>query len=105
MTLESEDYEIIEAKDGQAALQLATEHLPTLALLDVAMPGMTGFAVCRALKENPTTAGITVVMLTARAQDSDRQLGEEAGADDYFIKPFSPLALLRKVDEVFGESG
>jgi two-component system phosphate regulon response regulator PhoB len=58
---------------------------------------MDGFEVCRQLKNEPETAGIKVVMLTARAADVDRARGREAGADDYFIKPFSPLQLLNKV--------
>jgi two-component system alkaline phosphatase synthesis response regulator PhoP len=67
------------------------------------MPKLSGFEVCQALKEDSDTAGITIVMLTARAQESDRMQGEETGADDYFTKPFSPTALLRKVDEVLGD--
>ena len=102
MTLESDAYEIIEASDGEEALRLAREHRPDLMLLDVSMPGMTGFDVCRSLKEDPETEGIKVIMLTARAQQLDVEEGQKAGADDYFTKPFSPVALLRKVDEVFG---
>lgn len=101
MTLESNSYEIIEASNGTEALSLAREHHPELLLLDVAMPGMSGFDVCRALKEDPETASMKIIMLTARAQDSDISEGEGSGADDYFTKPFSPVALLRKVDEVF----
>lgn len=103
MTLDTGAYEIIEASDGEAALALAREHRPDLLLLDVMMPKLSGFEVCQALKENPATAGITIVMLTARAQESDRTHGEETGADDYFTKPFSPVALLRKVEDVLGE--
>ena len=64
----------------------------------------TGLEVCRTLKSDPATAGITIVMLTARAQDSDREAGRAAGAESYFTKPFSPVALLRKVDEIFSGS-
>jgi two-component system phosphate regulon response regulator PhoB len=102
MTLESDAYEIIEASDGEEALRLAREHRPDLMLLDVSMPGMTGFDVCRSLKDDPETEGIKVIMLTARAQQMDMEEGQKAGADDYFTKPFSPVALLKKVDEVFG---
>lgn len=101
MTLQRDSFEIIEATDGEEALELAREHLPELLLLDVAMPGLSGLDVCKALKSDPATAGITIVMLTAQAQQSDVDRGQEAGADDYFTKPFSPVSLLRKVDEVF----
>ena len=104
MTLESDAYEILEAADGTEALELARAHRPDLLLLDVMMPGVTGLEVCRTLKSDPATAGITIVMLTARAQDSDREAGRAAGAESYFTKPFSPVALLRKVDEIFSGS-
>lgn len=104
MTLQSESYEILEASDGTRALELAREHRPELILLDIAMPGVSGLEVCEELKRDPETSGVTVVMLTARAQEVDRGRGEEAGADDYFTKPFSPMALLEKVEQVFGEA-
>lgn len=105
MTLEVDSFEILEAADGHEALALARRHRPDLLLLDVAMPGLSGFDVCRSVKGDPATASITVIMLTAKAQDSERQEGLEAGADDYFTKPFSPLVLLTKVDEIFAEQG
>jgi DNA-binding response OmpR family regulator len=103
MTLQRKQYEILEASDGEEALALARKHHPELVLLDVMMPGLTGFEVCRALKDDPATASATVVILSAKAQDSDRAEGIAAGADDYFTKPFSPTALLRKIDDVYGE--
>jgi CheY-like chemotaxis protein len=103
MTLQSDAYEILEAADGAEALALARAHRPELILLDVSMPGLSGLEVCRVLRAQPETAATTIVMLTAGAQDSDREEGKAAGADDYFTKPFSPVALLRKVDEVFAE--
>jgi CheY-like chemotaxis protein len=99
MTLGRGDYEILEAADGEEALTLARRHRLDLVLLDVDMPGRSGVEVCQALRDDPDTAGIPVVMLTARAGPLDRKRGLEAGADDYLTKPFSPLALLRKVDE------
>lgn len=104
MTLQSESYEILEASDGARALELAREHRPELILLDIAMPGVSGLEVCEELKRDPETSGATVVMLTARAQEVDRNRGEEVEADDYFTKPFSPMALLEKVEQVFGEA-
>lgn len=105
MTLESDRLEILEAADGNEAVELARAHHPQLILLDVMMPGISGFEVCRTLKSDRATAGIAVVMLTARAQDADREEGEEAGADGYFTKPFSPVALMRKVDEILARRG
>lgn len=102
MTLEHDSYEILEASDGNEAVEMARRHLPELLLLDVEMPGLSGFEVCRMLKGDSATSGITVVMLTARAQESDLESGTDSGADAYFTKPFSPVALMRKVDEVFG---
>lgn len=101
MTLERDSYQILEASDGEEAIALAREFHPEVVLLDVMMPGLSGFDVCRALKGDPTTAEATVVLLTAKAQESDRAEGIAAGADDYFTKPFSPIALLRKVDQVY----
>ena len=103
MTLELDSFEILEATDGHRALALAREHQPDLIFLDVAMPGLSGLDVCRALRKEPATAEIPVVMLTARAQETDREVGMAAGASHYFTKPFSPVALLSKVTEVLGE--
>ena len=102
MTLDSGQTEILEVEDGTAALELARKELPELIFLDWSMPGSTGIEVCRALRENPETAQIKVVMLTARSDSRDREAGFEAGADDYITKPFSPLQLLDKVTEVLG---
>jgi len=96
-TLGTEDFELLHAVDGEQALQLAREHHPAVVLLDVNMPKVNGFEVCRQLKADPTTARIKVVLLTARSTDADRAFGIEAGADDYFSKPFSPVQLLNKV--------
>jgi DNA-binding response OmpR family regulator len=102
LTLESGHFEILEAPDGDAALALARAERPDLLFLDWTMPGMAGVEVCRALREDPATAGMRIVMLTARSQDSDRAHAEEMGADDYITKPFSPIELLEKVRDVLG---
>jgi DNA-binding response OmpR family regulator len=102
MTLDSGQTEILEVDDGTAALELARRELPELIFLDWSMPGSSGLEVCRALRADPQTAQIKVVMLTARSESSDRAAGLEAGADDYITKPFSPLQLLDKVTEVLG---
>lgn len=96
-TLGSEDFDVLHATDGDEALQVARAEHPELVLLDVNMPKRNGFEVCRLLKDDPATAGIKVVMLTARGNEADRAQGRAAGADEYFIKPFSPVQLLDKV--------
>jgi len=101
-TLGNEDFDLLHATDGEEALQLAREQRPELVLLDVNMPKPDGFEVCRHIKSEPETAGIKVVMLTARGADVDRAKGREAGADDYFIKPFSPVQLLNNVYALLG---
>jgi DNA-binding response OmpR family regulator len=102
MTLDNGLYEIIEASDGLEALDLAREHHPDLVLLDVMLPDLSGMDVCRKIKDDPDLASTTVVMLTARAQTADLGDAEEAGADGYFTKPFSPIALTRKVESILG---
>jgi DNA-binding response OmpR family regulator len=105
MTLENERYEILEAADGDEALAVARDQRPDLMLLDVMMPRRSGLEVCRMLKGDPATAGISIIMLSARAQESDLKEGEDAGSDGYFMKPFSPIALMRKVDDILTEDG
>jgi DNA-binding response OmpR family regulator len=102
MTLDNGTYQIIEASEGLAALDLAREYHPDLVLLDVMLPDLSGMDVCRKIKDDPDLASTTVVMLTARAQTSDVGDAEEAGADGYFTKPFSPIALTRKVESILG---
>lgn len=101
-TLESSRYQLLEAANGKEALEMARREKPHLVLLDVAMPEMNGFEVCRQLKASPETSSITVIMLTAMGQQADRLMGQKVGADDYIVKPFSPSALLSKVDQVLG---
>ena len=101
MTLESDAYEIVEAANGEEAVALARELHPELLLLDVMMPKLDGFEACRTLKEDPATSDIVIVMLTARAQQSDFDRGVAAGADEYFTKPFSPVALIKLVEDIY----
>lgn len=102
MTLDSGYYEILEAQEGRQALEFARAHHPDLVLLDVMLPDMSGFDICRELKNDPRMASTTIVMLTARAQQTDVGEAEAAGADGYFTKPFSPIALMRKVESILG---
>jgi len=86
--LEIEGYEVITARSGEVALRLIEQSPPDMALLDVRMPDMEGHELCRRLRQNPLTAGIPIVMLTALVDENDRQKGIEAGADDCLPKPF-----------------
>lgn len=104
VTLDTGRFEIIEAADGVEALRLARRHLPDLMFLDWAMPGFSGVEVCRQLRADPATRHLTVVMLTARAQDFDRAAALEVGVDAYVTKPFSPLRLLDAVRDKLGAS-
>jgi CheY-like chemotaxis protein len=102
MTLDAGQTEIFEVEDGTEALEVARRELPELIFLDWSMPGSSGIEVCRALRADPRTADIKVVMLTARSDSHDREEGFAAGVDEYVTKPFSPLHLLDKVIEVLG---
>ena len=102
LTLDSGHFEILEAADGNAALEVARRERPDLVFLDWTMPGLSGVEVCRALRADPATAGMRIVMLTARSQPGDRDHAEGMGADDYITKPFSPIQLLEKVRDVLG---
>jgi two-component system alkaline phosphatase synthesis response regulator PhoP len=97
------DYEVVQATDGAAAIAMAEATLPDLLLLDVNLPGMNGFEVLRRMKESETLRHIRVIMVTARSDEVDRNLGLQTGADAYLTKPFSPLALLEKASELLGE--
>jgi CheY-like chemotaxis protein len=92
-----EGYEVHTATRGEEALDKAKEHLPDVILLDVMMPGVDGWEVCRRLKEDEATAAIPVIFLSARAQDQDRRRGYELGVVAYVTKPFDPGELIEVV--------
>lgn len=94
--LQKEGYAVLTARDGTAALEQAV-RLPDLILLDVLMPGMDGWEVCKQLKRDPKTAGIPLVFLTAKDTEFDEVLGLELGADDYITKPIALRSLLARV--------
>ncbi len=95
-------YIVIKARDGEEALRLAIDHIPDLAVLDVMMPKMDGYELTRKLKENQTTRGIPVILLTARAENADIRRGLASGADDYLNKPFKQEVFVRRVGTLLG---
>ena len=97
-------FEVRTAGDGAAGLRMAVERPPDLVLLDVNLPGMDGFEVCRQLRGDPATSSTPVIMLTARIDESDRVAGLDLGADDYITKPFSPKEALARIRAVLRRS-
>lgn len=102
-TIESDQYEVLEAADGDEAWAMIKQHKPSVVLLDVQMPGRTGLEVLGMIRSDPTLVATRVIMLTAKALKGDMELGHNAGADLYLTKPFSPLDLLTRVDEALGQ--
>ena len=105
VTLEIGNFRIFSAENGQQALNLARSVRPDIILLDVKMPGsdITGLEVCRRLKNNPITANIYIIIVSASGQQNDLASAKAVGADDYLIKPFSPIVLVDKIEEVVRE--
>jgi CheY-like chemotaxis protein len=93
-------FELHEASDGEEAVRVARSEGPRLVFLDIDMPRLDGIEACRQMRGEPAMAGSKIVMLTASADDSARSRAEQAGADRFLTKPFSPLDLLRLVDEL-----
>ena len=98
--LEKEGIVCLEASEGETALQLARTERPDLLVLDLMLPGIDGLEICRLLRREPATASMVVIMLTAKAEEVDRVVGLEMGADDYVVKPFSPRELVARVKAV-----
>lgn len=95
--LEREGFQVLTALDGTQGLEMAREENPDLIVLDVMLPGMNGLEVCRELLLDHMTRRVPIIMLSARAEELDRVLGLEMGADDYIVKPFSPRELVARV--------
>jgi DNA-binding response OmpR family regulator len=102
--LEREGYTVAKAGNGADGLRLARAASPDLILLDLMLPEMDGFEVCRRLRQDPATQAVPLVMLTARGDEVDRVLGLELGADDYVVKPFSPREVVARVRAVLRRS-
>lgn len=99
-TLEYGGYEVIPTSNGIQAWERTRSELPNLALLDIRMPGMSGYEVCKHIKSNHQTNHIPVVFLSAKGQESEITTGYETGAIDYILKPFAPDQLLSRLEEI-----
>ncbi len=97
--LERTEYSVVEAVDGVSALEVAGKLRPDLILLDIALPRLSGLEVCRRLKGDSATASTPVILLTGFVQQAEREAGKQAGAEGFIAKPFSPAALLKRIDE------
>jgi|TARA_R100001224_G_scaffold101922_1_gene73691 two-component system alkaline phosphatase synthesis response regulator PhoP len=95
--MEKEGYDVSVATDGQMAIAMIVRDLPDMVLLDVMMPGCDGFDVVRAVRENPQTRPVPIMMLTAKTREVDRRKGLELGVDDFVTKPFSTRDVVSRV--------
>jgi DNA-binding response OmpR family regulator len=102
--LEQAGYAVQSVEDGLGALEAARRGVPDLVVLDVMMPGLSGVDVARELRADPATARMPIILLTAKAAESDLETGFATGADDYVTKPFSPRELVSRVQAVLGRA-
>jgi DNA-binding response OmpR family regulator len=100
--MKREGHEVLLARDGIEALQMIRSHRPALVLLDVMMPGKSGFEVCQAVRADETLAGVKILLLSAKGRDTDVAQGLGVGADDYMTKPFSTRELAARVARMLG---
>jgi len=97
--LEANGYQVVSAYDGEEGVVICLRENPDLVLLDILIPKIDGLKVCQALKKGPSTAGIPIIMLTAKDRTEDIKLAREAGADGYIIKPFDSATLLLNIKD------
>ncbi|MFC1816347.1 PleD family two-component system response regulator [Thermodesulfobacteriota bacterium] len=103
LTLQSDDYQVLEARNGKEAVDIARDMKPDLIIMDIIMPGeIDGLEATKILKEDPITKGCPIIMLTSKGEVADREKGLDVGVIEYFAKPFSPLELIQKVEQVLG---
>jgi DNA-binding response OmpR family regulator len=103
LELESHNFEVATAKDGLEGLEKARHDMPDLIILDIMLPKMYGYKVCRMLKFDAKYKHIPIIMLTSKVQKEDEKIGFEVGADAYITKPFEPQKLLAKMQELIKE--
>jgi DNA-binding response OmpR family regulator len=99
--LEDEGYELLLAKDGAEALRKVRDLRPDILFLDIMMPEINGYDVCRTIKADPLLKDTYIIMLTAKGQVAEQERGKEVGANEYIVKPFSPMEILAKVKSIF----
>jgi len=104
-TLRHHGHTVLTAPNGEEALAVALRELPDLVLLDIRMPRLTGYDVCRRLRAEPSTRDIPIAFLSAKGQEAEIQAGMDAGATDYILKPFAPDQLINRVALLLGEPG
>ena len=102
-TLQHEGYQVLSAPNGLEGLRKANEENPDLVILDVMLPGIDGFEVCYRLRAEPQTAQLPILMLSAKAQDTDKTTGLKVGADDYLTKPASPSEIVKRVETLLAQ--
>ncbi len=100
--LEDEGYKLWSARDGAETLSKMREVRPDILFLDIMMPEINGYDVCRSIKADPELKKTYVIMLTAKGQVSEQERGKEVGADEYIVKPFSPMEILSKIKKILG---
>ena len=103
-SLGMEGYEVITALDGEQALERLKADKPDLVVLDIMMPKLDGYEVCKAIKSSPETRHIPVILLSAKGRNVDQKLGFDVGADDYITKPFSPRKLVERINQLLGQA-
>jgi two-component system phosphate regulon response regulator PhoB len=103
--LKKEGFRVFKSYDGFNGLRAAQEKIPALLILDLMLPGISGIEICKTLKKDPRTAGIAIIMLTAKGEEVDKVVGFEVGADDYITKPFSMRELISRVRAVMKRYG
>ena len=103
-SLGMEGYEVITALDGEQALERLEADKPDMIVLDIMMPKLDGYEVCRSIKSNPATRHIPVILLSAKGRNVDQKMGFDVGADDYITKPFSPRKLVERINQLLGQA-
>jgi DNA-binding response OmpR family regulator len=104
LILHQEGLDVIEAEGGQEALDIIRNEMPALVLLDIMMPDMDGYEVCRRLRSDPKTAKLPVLMFSAKGSSSDRKDGLQVGADDFIVKSAGPRALVARIRSLLSDS-